>query len=246
MNNDKTNSKELRIPDFDAFEKAIEERLPQLRQLSPDVVEGTRRVAQFVHSLRVKRDLTRWGLVDKTGLPWLWIALLEEEMLLPSELSESNLRKLGQALPPIRGVESTPGEAFLIIAQDLLLPDKPSGGQEEGSFPFELALAASEEDSIVTEADLEETTSPNLVGRFETQGDTYDILATSEGSDVFLRPACQRAVSYLALDETLYPLKQVEGDSECLYVVGLGAGEIRLFLAIYRREPTQHRIEFRD
>lgn len=112
-------------PDFTAFAAGVQARLPQLRTLPPAHVQGVERLGRLVQLLRTRYHWSLELLAAKTGLPWLWLALLEQGVLLPSEVTAATLQQLGQVFPPQR--RSLNSEVlFRTVAEDLLgvpLPD---------------------------------------------------------------------------------------------------------------------------
>jgi transcriptional regulator with XRE-family HTH domain len=99
--------------------------LPQLQSLPPEVVQWLERLGRFVRLLRLKHRLSLASLAAQTGLAEQWLALLEQGVLLPEELTDERLRQVGQVLRPQRG-EADPATLFATLAQRLRhvrLPD---------------------------------------------------------------------------------------------------------------------------
>src|SRR4030095_2852579 len=86
-------------PDFAAFEAAVRARLPQRTPVPTAALEGGARLGGVVQTLRAKRHWSLQTLAAQTGLSWLWLALLEQGMLLPTELTPEAVQKLGQGIP---------------------------------------------------------------------------------------------------------------------------------------------------
>src|SRR5215470_5176112 len=99
MANSRSVSAEAARPDFAAFEAGVRARLAQHRALPPDIVQGVARLGRLVHVLRTKQHWSLQTLATQTGLPWLWLALLEQGMLLPDELTPEDLHQLGRTFP---------------------------------------------------------------------------------------------------------------------------------------------------
>jgi transcriptional regulator with XRE-family HTH domain len=85
--------------DFVAFEAGVRQRLAQRSTLSPDRLHGVERLGRLVHVLRLKQHWSLEALAVRAGLPWLWLALLEQGVLLPTELTPERVTKLGQVFP---------------------------------------------------------------------------------------------------------------------------------------------------
>ena len=86
-------------PDFTAFEAAVHARLPQRTTVPTAALEGVARLGRLVQTLRTKQHWSLQALAAQSGLSWLWLALLEQGMLLPTELTPEVVQKLGQAFP---------------------------------------------------------------------------------------------------------------------------------------------------
>lgn len=108
--------KEPSMPDFAAFEAAVRTRVPQSRALPAEAIAGVARLGRLVHVLRLRHGWTLRELETRTGLAWLWLALLEHGVLLPSELTEEAVEQLGQAFPT-RDNALNPGALFRALAE---------------------------------------------------------------------------------------------------------------------------------
>ena len=106
-------------PDFTAFEAAVRERLPQRTTVPTAALEGVTRLGRLVQTLRAKQHWSLQALAAQTGLSWLWLALLEQGMLLPTELTPEVVQKLGQAFPARHAV-AQPDVLFHTLVEDLL------------------------------------------------------------------------------------------------------------------------------
>jgi hypothetical protein len=105
-------------PDITAFAEGVRTRLPQRRALPLEVVQGLERLGRWVQVLRTRHRWSLSTLATQTGLPWLWLALLEQGMLLPDEITPEVLHQLGQAFP-LQHAGSTPAGLFRTLAQEL-------------------------------------------------------------------------------------------------------------------------------
>jgi transcriptional regulator with XRE-family HTH domain len=106
-------------PDFAAFEAAVRARLPQRTPVPTAALEGVARLGRLVQTLRAKRHWSLQTLAAQTGLSWLWLALLEQGMLLPTELTPEAVQKLGQAFP-VHHAGARPEVLFHTLVEDLL------------------------------------------------------------------------------------------------------------------------------
>jgi hypothetical protein len=86
-------------PDITAFAEELRARLPQRRMLPPEEVQGLERLGRWVRVLRTRHRWSPSTLTTQTGLPWVSLALLEQGMLLPDELTPAVLHQLGRAFP---------------------------------------------------------------------------------------------------------------------------------------------------
>jgi hypothetical protein len=125
-------------PDFTAFDAAVRARLPQHATLPTRALEGVARLGRLVQTLRTKQHWSLQALAVRTGLPWLWLALLEQEMLLPAELTPEAVQTLGQAFPTHHAV-ARPVALFQALAEDLLHLQVPP---EEAESPHSYAREA--------------------------------------------------------------------------------------------------------
>jgi len=85
--------------DYTAFEAGVRARLFQSQQLTPAERQGVARLGRLVQVLRRKQRWSLETLAAETGLPWLWLALLEQGVLLPEELTPATVEQLGGAFP---------------------------------------------------------------------------------------------------------------------------------------------------
>lgn len=128
------------LPDFPAFEAAVHARVPHARALPTEARVGVERIGRLVHVLRLKNGWTWRELETRTGLPWLQLALLEQGLLLPSELTDEALEKLGHAFPARPGVPH-PDVLFHAMAERLQQLSLPAANavveasSTEGSAP---------------------------------------------------------------------------------------------------------------
>lgn len=242
--------KELSMPDFDAFAAATRVRLPQMHALPANAVAGVQRIGRLVHVLRVRNGWTLQDLATKTGVPWLWLVLLEQGVLLPSELADDALEKLGHVFPTQRHMPN-PGALFRTIAQHLQwlrLPeadDKQGGRKQARHLRAEPSTESAEElpyaafeGPALSEERSQEQLSLTPIGTFEFEGVSYEALGDSKGR-VFLTPFPEPGKTHFVLDERFYILARVEGAENLCRVLGLGRGRLVLFL---RRGKGQHRI----
>jgi RNA polymerase sigma factor (sigma-70 family) len=118
MKNSCSLSADAAYPDFAAFEAGVRARLAQHRALPPDAVQVIERLGRLVHVLRTKQHWSLEALVTRTGLSWLWLALLEQGMLLPAELTTETLHQLGRAFPLKHGGPD-PAALFSTLAETL-------------------------------------------------------------------------------------------------------------------------------
>lgn len=118
MENSSSFYSEAARPDFAALEAGVRTRLAQRRTLPPDAVQGIERLGRLVHVLRAKQHWSLEALAAQTGIPWLWLALLEQGLLLPTELTAETLYQLGQAFPP-QHAGTNPAALFCTIAEHL-------------------------------------------------------------------------------------------------------------------------------
>lgn len=105
-------------PDFAAFEAGVRARLSQRQALPPDALQGVERLGRLVQVLRRQQRWSLEALAVQTGLPWLWLALLEQGMLLPAELTEEAVHQLGRAFPLQHG-GADPAGLFSTLAETL-------------------------------------------------------------------------------------------------------------------------------
>src|SRR5262249_33506768 len=105
--------------DFSAFDAAVCTRIPQRQTLPPAALQGLTRLGRLVQTLRAKQQWSLETLAAQTGLPWLWLALLEPGMLLPTELTPDAMQQLGQAFPAHHAV-TRPAVLFHMLVEDLL------------------------------------------------------------------------------------------------------------------------------
>ena len=106
-------------PDFTAFEAAVRDRLPQRTTVPTAALEGVARLGRLVQTLRAKQHWSLQALAAQSGLSWLWLALLEQGMLLPTELTPEVVQKLVQAFPA-RHAAAQPAVLFHTLVEDLL------------------------------------------------------------------------------------------------------------------------------
>ena len=106
-------------PDFTAFEVAVRDRLMQRATVPTVALEGVARLGRLVQTLRAKQHWSLQALAAQSGLSWLWLALLEQGMLLPTELTQEVVQKLGQAFPA-RHAAAQPEILFHTLVEDLL------------------------------------------------------------------------------------------------------------------------------
>jgi hypothetical protein len=132
MENSRSLSADAAYPDFVAFEAGVRARLAQHRALPPDAVQGVERLGRLVHILRAKQHWSLEALATRTGLPWFWLALLEQGMLLPAELTTETLHQLGRAFPLKHG-GADPAALFSTLAATL----------RQLPFPQDVVVAAS-------------------------------------------------------------------------------------------------------
>jgi hypothetical protein len=129
---------EISQPDFAAFAAAVRSRVPQRQMLAPAALEGVARFGRLVQKLRTQQHWSLPTLAARTGLPWLWLALLEQGMLLPAEVTPEAVQTLGRAFAPRAGAE--PGVLFHALAEDLLhCPVLPEEAQSPHSYTLEAA-----------------------------------------------------------------------------------------------------------
>jgi len=105
--------------DFSAYDAAVRTRVPQHQTLPPAALQGLTRLGRLVQTLRTKQRWSLEALATQTGLPWLWLALLEQGMLLPTELQPEVVQKLGQAFAA-RQAAAQPDVLFHTLVEDLL------------------------------------------------------------------------------------------------------------------------------
>lgn len=242
MNNIISFRKEPSIPDFATFEAAVRTRMPQSRTLPAEAIAGVERIGRLVHVLRIRHGLTLRKLETRTGLAWLWLALLEQGVLLPSELTEEDLEKLGQAFPT-RANAPNPGALFRGLAEQLQRLRLPTTDEEE-SEELTVLLAASEGHGIAAGENPPEQLALVPIGTFEVEGIRYEALADAEGN-VFLQPSPVAGKTHLVLDDVSYVLRRAGGDEGRCQVIGLGRGQLELFFAWRSIEEDQHRIGFK-
>src|SRR6266511_3654432 len=80
--------------DFSAFDAAVRTRVPQRQTLPLTALQGLTRFGRLVQTLRTKQQWSLQALAAQTGLPWLWLALLEQGMLLPTDLTLEAVQQL--------------------------------------------------------------------------------------------------------------------------------------------------------
>lgn len=132
MEHSRSLSAEAARPDFAAFEAGVRMRLAQHRAQPPDAVHGVERLGRLVHVLRTKQHWSLQTLATQTGLPWLWLALLEQGLLLPAEFTPEALHQLGRAFPLQHG-GADPAALFSTLAATL----------RQLPFPQDMVAAAS-------------------------------------------------------------------------------------------------------
>ena len=104
-------------PDFLAFAEGVHMRLPQHRALPPEVVQGLNGSGGWFRSY-APGNIVSPSLATQTGLSWLRLALLEQGMLLPDELTMRCYRCSGRrSPPPARGTH--PRRVFRTMARPL-------------------------------------------------------------------------------------------------------------------------------
>ena len=119
-------STEAARPDFAAFAAGVRTRLAQHHALPPDAVHGVARLGRLVYVLRTRQHWSVEALATRTGLSWLWLALLEQGMLLPHELTTEAVHQLGRAFPLQHG-GADPAALFHALAEDLQHLHWPAG-----------------------------------------------------------------------------------------------------------------------
>lgn len=119
MENNNTIHPETSQPDFAAFAAAVRTRVAQRQILPPAALEGLTRLGRLVQTLRTKQHWSLQTLAAQTGLSWLWLALLEQGMLLPTELTPEAVQQLGQVFPTQHAV-TRPEVLFHTLVEDLL------------------------------------------------------------------------------------------------------------------------------
>jgi transcriptional regulator with XRE-family HTH domain len=117
-------------PDFTAFEAAVRDRVPQRTTVPTAALEGVARLGRLVQTLRAKQHWSLQALAAQSGLSWLWLALLEQGMLLPTELTPEVVQKLGQAFPARHAV-AQPDVLFHTLVEDLLHLQVPAPEPEQ-------------------------------------------------------------------------------------------------------------------
>jgi transcriptional regulator with XRE-family HTH domain len=117
-------------PDFAAFAAAVRTRVAQRQTLPPAAIEGVTRIGRLVQTLRTKQHWSLQTLAAQTGLSWVWLALLEQGMLLPTELTPEAVHKLGQVFPSQNSV-ARPEVLFHTLAEDLLHAQVPPDEVEQ-------------------------------------------------------------------------------------------------------------------
>jgi hypothetical protein len=130
MENNDTIYTETSKPDLAAFAAAVRTRVAQHQTLPPAALEGVARLGRLVQALRAEQHWSLQALAAQSGLSWLWLALLEEGMLLPTELTPEVVQKLGQAFPA-RHAAAQPDVLFHTLAEDLLHLQVPPPEAEE-------------------------------------------------------------------------------------------------------------------
>jgi hypothetical protein len=130
MENNDTIYTETSQPDFAAFAAAVRTRVAQRQTLPPAALEGVARLGRLVQTLRVKQRWSLQALAAQSGLSWLWLALLEQGMLLPTELTPEVVQKLGQAFPA-RHAAAQPDVLFHTLVEDLLHSQVPPPEAEQ-------------------------------------------------------------------------------------------------------------------
>ena len=143
-------------PDFLAFAKEVQTRLPQHRALSPEVVQGLERLGRFFQVLRIRQHWSLQSLATQTGLSSLQLALLEQGILLPDELTDEMLDTLGKAFLPLLPVGPAPAEWFRTMERALCRLQLPA--EEEAVTRIPQAAHA--------------PTTPSATPPLETCGDT--------------------------------------------------------------------------
>jgi tetratricopeptide (TPR) repeat protein len=113
------------IPDLTAFQRAVRARVRRCRTLPGETRTQLGRIGHLVRILRRKQPWTLADLAHKAGIPWLWLALLEQNLLMPEEITDEYLHKLGEAFPTRQAV-SDPAGLFLTIVKSLQRMDRPS------------------------------------------------------------------------------------------------------------------------
>lgn len=82
---------------FETLEKEASKRVANLREMPVQIAEGVARFGEFVRALRLESGYTRRTFASKIGRPRMWVTLLEEGLLHPSEMTEDNLLMLERA-----------------------------------------------------------------------------------------------------------------------------------------------------
>jgi transcriptional regulator with XRE-family HTH domain len=141
MNNHQAHQADPSQPDFTAFDAAVRVRLAQHTTIPAEALEGVARLGRLVQTLRTKQHWSLQTLAAQTGLSWIWLALLEQGMLLPAELTPEAVQKLGQVFPTQHAL-ARPEVLFHTLAEDLLhcqLPpeeaEQPHGRADETARP---------------------------------------------------------------------------------------------------------------
>src|SRR5262249_31909380 len=88
------------------------------------------RLGRLVQTLRTKQHWSLQALAAQSGLSWLWLALLEQGMLLPAELTPEVVQKLGRAFP-VQHAAAQPDVLFHTLVEDLLHLQVPTPVEEQ-------------------------------------------------------------------------------------------------------------------
>ncbi len=105
----------------------FEARSPRLEELPEEDRKWIQSVGSMVGLMRSRRGMTIQALADRTGISYWWLMLLETGNVLPDELADDVLLKLGEALPSTEELPDA-NRAILFTAKAL----HPSLGDDVG------------------------------------------------------------------------------------------------------------------
>lgn len=163
-----------------ALAAEVRVRLPQRQALSAQVIQGLEQFGRLIESLRRQQGWTLPELAAHTGVSWQSLALLEQGLLLPDELTFDILTKLGQALPP-RRLLPTSDTWLYIMAGDLGIhnPDAflelvaaAGHGYENDYVLSPVAAAGSAQSTTDTAVQRYQDTAHRILFEIETEGDS--------------------------------------------------------------------------